>query len=147
MVRFWKSIGNISFAFVLLCACTPGRTINRLNTSVPSPLPQQEPTANLPTSITLVTPTRLAFDGPLSVKIYQPADNEILDTATVLMTGEADPGTVININENILLIDDSHTFSVEIALESGINLIEITASDAQNNQDFAYLTLYYETEE
>ncbi len=71
-------------------------------------------------------------------------DNEAVQNSPVEIAGRADPGTVVTINDNILLVDNSQAFSLQLALEPGANVIEITASDTSENQGFAYLTLYYD---
>lgn len=87
-----------------------------------------------------------AIDGPLSVVIESPADNTIVNHSPLEITGQADPETVITINDTIILVEEDRRFSVEIALVDGINLIEIIASDQDENQEFFYLTVDYEVQ-
>jgi len=86
------------------------------------------------------------FYGPLSVVIRHPADNATVYETPVIVSGNANPGTVISLNEEVILVDESGNFQSPISLEPGMNMIEITASDFQNHQDFSYMTVFFETE-
>lgn len=80
--------------------------------------------------------------GPLSVMIDSPLDNAELTDPTVALSGEADPETVISINDQIVVTGSDRKFSVPLTLEAGPNVIEITASDAAGNQGTVFMTLY-----
>jgi hypothetical protein len=131
-------------AFILACVCAlpacsqavvaPGSHPDPTVQPLSSPITPQ-PTQNQPTTF---------FKGPLSVTITRPLDNDTVQTSPVEITGQADPGTVVTIDDNVILVDSTQAFSSQLVLEPGANLIEITASDANENQGFAYLTLFYE---
>lgn len=132
-------------ALLLLCACAP----------TPVRVPVDSKTARAPIETlaptytkTIPTATRDAavevFQGPLSVIIKSPADNAVVQVSPVEINGEANPETVISINDVVILVDEKRTFQALIPLQPGENLIEITASDVEGKQDFAYLTLLYE---
>lgn len=80
--------------------------------------------------------------GPLSVVINSPLDNAELTDPAVVLSGEADPDTVISINDAIVVTGADRKFSVPLTLEAGPNVIEITASDAAGNQGTVFMTLY-----
>jgi hypothetical protein len=126
----------------VLSACSQAGTIPADHsvfynpTLSPQPSPSSTPTQHPP-----------IFKGPLSVIITQPSDNEMIRISPVEITGQADPGTVVTINDTILLVDGSQKFHTKLDLEPGINVIEITASDPNDHQDFSYLTLVYDPQQ
>ena len=130
-------------ALLLLCACTPGgAVVDSSPTAPPAPSP-------IPTNTVLVqTPqpaaTAEVFQGPLSVVILSPLDSALVQISPVEIKGEAEPGTVISIDDTTILVDKNRTFLVQLPLQPGTNLIEIIASDPEGKQVFAYLTLVYE---
>lgn len=84
------------------------------------------------------------FDGPLSVVIYYPVENGVVFSDHLQITGEADPGTVVEINDQVAMVGEERMFVIDIALEPGLNVLVITASDDDENQDTAYLPVTYE---
>jgi hypothetical protein len=84
--------------------------------------------------------------GPLSVVIYSPQDGAVVNTADINVVGEADPDTVISINDDIVLTGPERKFSAPLHLDEGPNIIEITASDDNGNQGTIYLTIFYDTQ-
>lgn len=129
------------FGVLILSACGPGAFSTTLQP--PSATPGRIKIVLSPPPPQPVS-TQPAFQGPLSVRIQQPADNETVTQSPVEIRGEADPGTVVTINDTVLLVDANRAFSVQATLDLGTNLIEITASDPQAHQGFAYLTVFYE---
>jgi hypothetical protein len=98
------------------------------------------PAADLPPEI---TPADSPLRGPLSVIITSPLENAVVQTDRVDLTGEADPETVISIDDQIVLVGPERKFSVPLALDEGPNTIEITASDPAGNAGTVYLTVIY----
>ncbi len=84
------------------------------------------------------------FKGPLSVMIDSPEDNFVTSENQIAITGTADSGTVISINDEITAVGRDRQFNVTMQLVEGLNVFEITASDPDGNQDSAYLTVIYE---
>lgn len=88
-----------------------------------------------------VEATEIAFEGPLSVVLYYPGDELVLPASSVEIAGRANPGTVISFNDRVVVPGDDGMFSLQYRLDDGLNVIEITASDRQGNQDTRYLSL------
>lgn len=132
---------------ILLCAC-----VQTEETPVADSTPTTSPTLEIlpPTSfptITISPSTEVSvFYGPLSVVILQPADNTTVQESPVTVSGKADPGTVINLNDEVVLVGETGVFQSLVSLTPGMNMIEITASDFQNHQDYSYMTVFFETE-
>ncbi len=83
-------------------------------------------------------------DGSLTVRIDAPADGATLKDSPVEVKGQAPAGTVISINELVLVVKADGTFSAKVNLEQGPNLIEFLASDLSENQVFYALAVYFE---
>ena len=60
------------------------------------------------------------------------------------VSGFAPAGTVISINDEILIVGDDGQFQAITSLEEGPNLIEIIASDEAGNDASVLLTVTYE---
>lgn len=146
-----------------LSACAPGTVAPAGSTQVTAPVtaspaptaaapeaPTRAPTARQDTAVPAAplpleeTPSGSPFQGPLSVIIQYPPDNSTVQTDRVELTGEADPGTVISIDDEIVVVGQDRKFSVPLALEEGPNVFEITASDPDGNQATVYLTVTYD---
>jgi len=82
--------------------------------------------------------------GSLTVRIDAPVDGATLKDSPVEVKGQAPVGTVISINEVVLVVNAGGTFSAKINLEQGPNLIEFLASDTSDNQVFYVLAIYLE---
>jgi hypothetical protein len=137
-------LGIILIALILFSACTSaGERLGGRLAAQPG-VPATEPTR---TPVILPSPTveRTEFQGPLSVIIFDLEDNTVVTTSPVTLTGEADPGTVITINDVVILVNEDRSFSAQVVLEPGNNLVEITASDRDGQQGFTYINISYET--
>jgi hypothetical protein len=60
------------------------------------------------------------------------------------MTGSAPAGTVISVNDLILIVGIDGQFTATVPLEEGLNLIEVVASNEKGNELSALLTVTYE---
>jgi hypothetical protein len=85
-----------------------------------------------------------AVSGPLSVNITSPQDEAVVQAAQVDLIGEADPETVISIDDQFIVVGQERKFSVSLTLDEGPNVIEITASDPAGNEGTTYLTIIYD---
>lgn len=147
MAPAWK-VAAILLGLILvylLSACAPEAVV----TVAPAPSPTLPPATHPAPTLTDTQPsaptqTGLVFDGPLSVIITSPTDDATVSVSPVQISGQADPGTVITINDVVLLVDQTGAFTTPLPLESGTNIIEITASDANNRQEFGFLTINFE---
>lgn len=95
-----------------------------------SPAPTSEPTLPL-----------------LSLTIYQPEDEAVVDEPTILLKGKTASNAVIAIlteeDELILEADDEGNFETEIDLVDGANEIIISAFDEEANEVSQTLNLVY----
>ena len=156
MISVQKFFTLASVAILLLAACSPTPTTTPIavpnnptgivnqpqvtNTTVPPMFSQASPTA-----INQPAPT----DGsvvaqPLFLQVTSPLDGDTVNTAQVDVIGSASTGTVISINDDILIVGDNGQFKDTVALDEGPNLIEIVASDDGGNETYLELTVTYE---
>ena len=82
--------------------------------------------------------------GSLWLQVLSPLDEAVVNTPQVDVTGSAPAGTVLSINEEILIVGIDGQFKVTVLLEEGPNLVEIAASDENGNEMTALLTVTYE---
>ncbi len=147
---------------VWLSACAPVTAYTQPNTAVnvPSPTvpaPAATPNTPLPLRPTDIPPTDLPSNSAstevpglapanpsIPVRIDEPQDDAVVQASLLQIKGEANPGTVLSINDEIVLVDSSRKFSAQIQLDEGLNVIEIIASDDQGNQESRYLSITYE---
>jgi hypothetical protein len=70
-------------------------------------------------------------------------DLQTVTTPGFTLIGQAPSGTVVSVNDDFVLVDGSRTFSFELSLQEGPNLIEIVASNAQEQQvSFEWVIIY-----
>lgn len=129
---------------ILLTACgpTPTAVATVPVSNVPIPTPQVEtPTAPiLPTEPGLpATET-----SGLWLNLLSPLDEALVDAPQVDVTGSAPAGTVISVNDLILIVGIDGQFTATVPLEEGLNLIEVVASNEKGNELSALLTVTYE---
>lgn len=86
----------------------------------------------------------VATAGPLSVSITSPANDTVVNTPQVVLTGTAPPDTVITIDDTIVVVDASGQFSATVSLDTGPNELAIEASDPAGNEASSQLIVTYE---
>ena len=139
----------ITFALIpLLTGCIPTPTV------APSS-PATNPNSPNTISVTEVTPTTDIQpistltgspepSGTLWLQILAPLDEAVVNTSEVDVIGSAPAGSVISVNDEILIVGADLHFTVPVTLEEGPNLIEIIASDENGNELSVLLTVTYE---
>lgn len=135
-----------------LGACTPPPTTVPALPSPASNIPATLPATPAPQNAipaTLVQPTETAVAaaetvGMLWLQVLSPQDEEVVNAPQVEVIGSAPAGSVISVNDEILLVSDDGQFKTTVPLEEGPNLIEIVASDDSGNETFSILTVTYE---
>ena len=109
-----------------------------------TPMPLKEATQVSIVEEPSAVPPAPVISGELSIQVISPLDEEILNTPEVVVIGTAPAGTVISINEEIILAGGDGSFRVTLSLEEGPNLIEIVASDINGSEATQLLTVMYE---
>ena len=133
-----------------LAACSPTPTVlpsapatSPANPNPASPVPQE----SIP--IPTVQPSPIVTSAPepsanLSLQILSPLDEAVVNTPQVEVIGLAPAGTVVTVNDEILIVGDEGQFKATVSLEQGPNLIEIVASDQDGNETSLLRTVTYE---
>ncbi len=93
---------------------------------------------------TSTAPSAPDASGTLWLQVLSPQDDSVIDTPQVDVIGSAPAGTVISIDDAILLVGDDQQFKTTVTLDEGPNLIEVVASDADGNETSLLLTVTYE---
>ncbi len=111
--------------------------------SQPSATPPAKATLESNPSPTIVNgPVMTQTEGSLVVEIYSDSD-VVVTTASYTLTGNAPVGTVVSANDQIAVVDKSLTFSIEVPLDDGTNLINVLASDWSGNEVSFLITVTY----
>jgi cytoskeletal protein RodZ len=74
----------------------------------------------------------LVLAGPPSLSINQPPSNEIISSSSVEVRGQTTPGADVYINGQGVYVDDNGEFSGTVALQSGVNTLNV---EARNKRD------------
>jgi hypothetical protein len=119
---------------LLLTAC--GNTSPEVSTPEGSPPASPEP------ATLSVIPTPVAG----LVTILSPEDGAVVNTPYVDVNGLAAPDTVLTLNDEILVVDQSGTFSLQLPLVEGPNQIQIVASDLDGNEVELELVVTYDVD-
>ena len=131
----------ILIAVLVFAACAPASSPEPVLDTVS----ETEPPA---TSMLLEEPTAIppapVVSGELSILVISPLDEAVLDSPEVDVIGTAPAGTVVSVNDEIVLVGDDGEFKVTLSLEEGPNLIEIVASDINGNEVTHLLTVVFE---
>ena len=136
-----------------LGACTPTPT------AAPA-LPV--PTSSIPTTVTSATaesqnvapimpvqPTETIVPateaaGTLTLQVLAPQDDAVVNVPQLDVIGLAPAGTVVSVNDDILIVGADGQFKSTLSLDEGPNLVEIVASDESGNEASQILTVTYE---
>jgi hypothetical protein len=82
--------------------------------------------------------------APLRVTILAPADEAVVSVPQVDVSGLAPAGSVITLNDTLVVVDASGQFSATLPLQEGPNQLDIVASDADGNQASTQLIVTYD---
>jgi glucodextranase-like protein len=85
-----------------------------------------------------------AVTGNVWLKVTSPQDGDTVSTSQVDVIGSAPAGTVVSVDEDILIVGEAGQFKSTVSLEEGPNLIEIIASDENGNETSLEFTVVYE---
>ncbi|RJR31200.1 hypothetical protein C4569_03150 [Candidatus Parcubacteria bacterium] len=81
----------------------------------------------------LAVKVRAIFSPPQLV-VTQPGQDIVVSGFQLEVNGKTDPGTLVNINDRQVILDNLGYFSAQITLKKGINIIEITAQKRYSRQ-------------
>jgi len=135
----------LAFSFLLVIAC--------ISTPAPAPAGTLPPTSEIPATSTGTvqsTPTPqpganpTVASGTLWLNILSPLDQAVVDVAQIEVVGQAPPGTVVSINDEILVVGPEGQFTTAVTLVEGPNVLEIVASDAEGTEIDTILTVVYQ---
>ena len=77
--------------------------------------------------------------------IENPSDKETVNSQSVKVTGKTSAMAEVFVNEKKTKADQNGNFSIEIILEEGENIINVTANDSAGNFAEKEITVYLES--
>ncbi len=78
----------------------------------------------------------LIFTGAPFLSVSQPADYQVTAQPSVTVSGKTDPQATVLINGQIVTLDDSGNFNVEVPLSPGLNVLTIVSKNKYNRETF-----------
>lgn len=81
-----------------------------------------------------------------SLTISRPLDESVVYESRITVSGETEPDAVVSINGIITDVDYQGKFSSEVNLDAGPNIIEVVASDLNDNEESVVLAVIYAAE-
>jgi len=141
---------------MLVAACSGGEvsstpTQTSMPTSQPAATatssPQPIATNQLQPTTTSQPPSAATPTSPapgLTLNISEPKDETVVTDSLLKVAGRTAPDAVVSVNGAIVkTIDANGNFATVVPLVEGPNLVEVIASDYQNNQQSQTLTVIY----
>lgn len=134
----------MAVSLVLLAACTASPTPSAENGSAVAPASAGDPAdpASGAAAQPYTGPITTQSSGNLTVNIFSAEDVEVT-APEFTVAGTAPTDTILTINDEIVVVDKTQTFSVVIPLEEGPNAIEIVGSDVAGDEVSFVLTVTY----
>jgi hypothetical protein len=91
-------------------------------------------TATPVSPVSPATPASSASEQQPLLTIIEPMDNATVAASIISIRGKTEPGAIVSVNSEITVADEQGNFSVDLGLDAGLNLINITASDSSGGQ-------------
>lgn len=76
--------------------------------------------------------------APPELLIYEPSDGTLTHEAMILVTGHAEEGSRVKINGSEALLSKTGYFEVKVALERGLNVIEVESAKRYSKSAIEY---------
>ena len=97
-----------------------------------------------PTSQPAATATPTSPAPALTLRISEPKDGTLVTDSLLKVAGQTAPDAVVSVNGTMVKsIDANGYFATVVTLVEGPNLVEVIASDYQNNQQSQTLAVIY----
>jgi len=137
---------------LIIGACGPTPTVGPSSPATTPNSPSAIPASSVPQDViptTIIQPTPTVASAPVTsgslwLQVLSPQDEAVINIPQVDVIGSAPAGTVVSINDEILIVSDDQQFKITVSLDEGPNLIEIVASDENGNEMSLLLTVTYE---
>ncbi len=79
-----------------------------------------------------------AIVSPPDLLVYQPSDGILTDEALIAVTGHAEDGASVKVNGIGVLLSTTGSFEIDVALERGLNIIEIESTKRYSRPAMEY---------
>lgn len=145
----------VALALLTLTACSlfplqPVEALSPLDveTSEPSSITLSSPsqanrTAAQPTPTDVAVSSIEQINGNLRVRLFT-QEEAVVQQDRFTLVGEAPIETIVSVNDEIIVVGKEESFSIELGLEEGVNLIEVVASNLIGDQVAFQLVVTYE---
>lgn len=98
-------------------------------TATPTPTPQAVvPTPQATPALPPAPPTATALPTDLFLDVSAPANETVMNTALAVVRGRTTPDAVVSINGETVVVDAVGTFTADVLLDDGPNVIQVVAS-------------------
>ncbi len=77
------------------------------------------------------------------VQITSPADESVVENQSITITGKTLAGALVSVNDATVDADANGNFSIQVTLDEGPNVFDITASDADGGTATTQLVTSY----
>jgi hypothetical protein len=114
-------------------------TTSESGSADPSALAQPENTPETPQ-------VEVLPQSPLQVIIDSPLDGDVITSNQVQITGRTAPGAVVSAADSITEADEKGQFTLDIVLDSGLQLIEVEASTTSGEDIVVTLSVVIQPE-
>ncbi len=126
-----------------LITAPPVRTPPPVSTTAPPVVTPTRPSPTAPPTAPVVKPTTPAPPKGITLEIREPADESILTSSPVRVSGVTALDAVVSVNGAVVPVEDGGAFSADVDLLEGPNLVEITASDLEGNTATRAIAVIY----
>lgn len=138
-------------ALCILAACSPISTVTPQPTTAIPTLAGSTPASAAAASPAATQPAAQAPSpvpppvnaAPVGLQVLSPADGSVVNTQQVAVTGSASPGSVVSVNDDIIVVGADGQFTDTVTLDDGPNVIEVIGSNAAGDQTTVELTVTY----
>ena len=81
---------------------------------------------------------------PVTLQVLLPQDGSLIEIEQCQVIGTTSPGAVVTVNDEILIAGSDGAWQTSVALDEGVNLIEVVASNSSGSEAFVELTVTYQ---
>ena len=143
-------IAILSLLGVLLVGCANNQTTQSNSTGETSPSANNSSlTTSAPSVVTSASHnnsggisalesntsgTSDTIQSNLPLTVTEPVDASTINGDSVMVQGTTAPGAVVNVDGTIVTADSTGAFSTNVSLNTGLNAIDVIATDDNNNQ-------------
>ena len=103
-----------------------------------------QPTA-APGAVSAATPIPISATTPTPsfLTILEPTNESIVEVSPITIRGQTITDSIISMNGELAEVDATGNFSIQVALEEGPNVFDVSATDAEGNEAASQFTVFF----